>query len=106
MRHDRPQALNPRVLIGNHSFMSNPLTGPILAFASRLRFPTLFWIVVLLFLVDLIIPDVIPPFFVDEILLGLGAILLARWKKPDTDDKGRVIEHEPPSPPPPPPPSQ
>ena len=31
-----------------------------------------------LFVVDLVIPDFIP--FADEILLGLGTLLLANWK--------------------------
>ena len=60
--------------------MPNPLLGPVLAFAGRLRFPTLFLATAALFLLDLAIPDFIP--FVDEILLGLGALLLSSWKKP------------------------
>ena len=106
MRHDRPQALNPCALIGNHSFMTAPLTGPFLAFASRLRYPTLFWITAGLFLVDLVVPDLIP--FADEVLLGLATLLLSNWQKPaaESGGKGTVIEHEPPSPPPSPPPSQ
>ena len=32
-----------------------------------------------LFLLDLAVPDFIP--FADEILLGLGTLLLSRWKK-------------------------
>lgn len=79
--------------------MSNPLTAPLLAFASRLRFPTLFWIVVVVFVVDLLIPDVIPPFFVDEVLLGLAAIWLGRWKKPAGIEERPVIDVEPPPPP-------
>lgn len=59
--------------------MPSILTGPIFAFASRLRFPTLFLITVSLFVLDLIIPDFIP--LVDEILLGLGALVVASWKK-------------------------
>ena len=58
--------------------MSNPLLGPILGFASRLRFPTLFLVIAALFAFDLVIPDFIP--FLDEILLGLGTVLLASWK--------------------------
>ncbi len=58
--------------------MSNPLLGPILGYASRLRFPTLFLVIAALFVFDLIIPDFIP--FLDEILLGLGTVLLASWK--------------------------
>ena len=106
MRHDRPQALNPSALIGNHSFMTAPLTGPFLAFASRLRYPTLFWITAGIFLVDLVIPDFIP--FADELLLGLATLLLSNWQKPVANEsQGTVIEHEPPSPPKPPtPPAQ
>jgi len=78
--------------------MSNPMTGPFLAYAARLRFPTLFKITLGVFLLDLLIPDFIP--FADEILLGLGALILSNWHRPET---GRaVIDVEPPSPPPPP----
>ena len=59
--------------------MANPLLGPVLAYASRLRFPTLFLITGVLFIVDVIIPDFVP--FADEILLGLGTLLLSTWKK-------------------------
>ena len=58
---------------------TSPVTGALLAFAGRLRFPWLFAFTVGLFLVDLIVPDPIP--FADEILLGLCALLLSRWKK-------------------------
>lgn len=79
--------------------MTNPLTGPFLAYASRLRFPTLFKITLGVFLLDLLIPDFIP--FVDEILLGLGALLLSSWQKPQVPGGAErsVIEHEPPAPP-------
>jgi hypothetical protein len=43
-------------------------------FAAGLRFPTLFKIVAALFVLDLVVPDVIP--FCDEILLALGTLLL------------------------------
>ena len=58
--------------------MANPLLAPILGFASKLRFPTLFLVIAGLFAFDLVIPDFIP--FLDEILLGLGTVLLASWK--------------------------
>jgi Family of unknown function (DUF6116) len=58
--------------------MSHPLIGPILAYAQRLRFPTLFKIVAALFVVDLLVPDFVP--FIDEIILGLSTLLLANWK--------------------------
>ncbi len=51
----------------------------LLAFASRLRFPWLFALTAGLFLLDLVVPDAIP--FVDELLLGLGALLLGSWRK-------------------------
>ena len=82
--------------------MANPLTGPLLAYASQLRFPTLFKITLGVFLLDLLIPDFIP--FADEILLGLGALILSNWQKPKQG--GALIDVEPPPPPPPPPLSQ
>ena len=48
-------------------------------FASQLRFPYLFLLIAGLFVADLIIPDAIP--FVDEVLLGLIAVLLGTWKE-------------------------
>jgi hypothetical protein len=51
----------------------------LLRFAAGLRFPRLLAITAVLFLLDLIIPDMIP--FVDEILLGLLSLMLASLKK-------------------------
>jgi uncharacterized membrane protein YccC len=48
-------------------------------YASGLRFPTLFVFTATVFVIDLIVPDVIP--FVDEVLLALGTLLLAALKK-------------------------
>ena len=53
----------------------------ILAFLSRLRFRALFLITLGIFLVDFVIPDLIP--FVDEILLGAATLLLSQWKRKD-----------------------
>ena len=77
--------------------MSHPLVGPALGFASRLKHPTLFKITVALFVLNLIIPDLLP--FIDEILMGLTALLLANWRKPAGDaaapvPTGSVIEGE------------
>lgn len=58
--------------------MASPLLAPLLTWAGKLRFPTLFKLVAALFVVDLFVPDFIP--FADEILLGLGTLLLANWK--------------------------
>ena len=52
--------------------MANPLVSPLMRWFGRLSFPRLF-------LLDLVVPDFIP--FADEILLGLGTLLLSRWKK-------------------------
>ncbi|KRG68837.1 DUF6116 family protein [Pseudoxanthomonas dokdonensis] len=58
--------------------MSNPILLPFLNWARKLRYPTLFKITAALFLLDLVIPDAVP--LADEILLGLGTLLLANWK--------------------------
>jgi hypothetical protein len=55
------------------------LIGWLVARLSQLRFPVLFVIAALLFLVDLVFPDAIP--FVDELLLGLGTALLGSWRR-------------------------
>jgi hypothetical protein len=57
----------------------SPIAAVLARFAGRLRYPQLFWITAALFAIDLAIPDAIP--FADEILLGLGTLLLARIKK-------------------------
>jgi hypothetical protein len=62
--------------------MSTPqraAVGGLLAWARRRRFPTLLAVTAGLFLIDLVVPDLVP--FVDEILLGLATLILARWKE-------------------------
>jgi hypothetical protein len=58
--------------------MATPLLIPLFNWARKLRYPTLFKITAALFALTLVIPDPLP--FFDEILLGLGALLLANWK--------------------------
>ena len=53
------------------------IIAPLIAYLTRLRFPALFAIAAVLFILDFLIPDAIP--FVDEILLGLSAALLGSW---------------------------
>ena len=57
-------------------------------FASGLRYPALFKIVAALFVLDLVVPDIVP--FYDEILLALGTLLLGslknRSRRPDPPD--------------------
>lgn len=70
--------------------MANLLLAPVLRFFGRLSYPRLFAIAAALFAFDLVIPDFVP--FIDEILLGLGTLLLANWKKrkdPVAPGKGR-----------------
>ena len=65
----------------------NPIVKIISRFAARLRFPTLFLITAGLFLIDLVIPDVIP--FADELLLGLGTLLLGSLRKSSRREPAR-----------------
>ena len=61
--------------------------------ANQLKFKNLFFLVISLFIIDLLVPDFIP--FIDEIILGLLAIILANWKKErNQDDEGTLIEGE------------
>jgi hypothetical protein len=57
----------------------NPIVRFVSRFAAKLRFPQLFLITAALFVLDLLIPDTIP--FVDEILLGLGTLVLAGLRR-------------------------
>lgn len=70
-------------------------------FASGLRFPQLFFLLLALFLVDLVFPDPIP--FIDEAILGLLAVLFATWKdrkhpemEPESE-RERVVKNVTPS---------
>ena len=66
------------------------VSGIVGKFASRLRFPQLFTFVLVVFLVDLLIPDAIP--FADEILFGLLTVLLGSLKR----DGGEEDDTRPP----------
>jgi len=46
---------------------------------TRLKFPQAFAVFLVLFVLDLLIPDLIP--FADEILLGLLAALFGMWRE-------------------------
>lgn len=62
--------------------MTNPISRRVLKFAENLRFPQLFAITATVFALDVLIPDMIP--FADEILLGLGSLVLGNLRR----DKG------------------
>ncbi len=66
-----------------------------LNYADQLKFRNLFLIVIILFGIDILIPDFIP--LIDEIILGLLAVILANWKKErrlENGKEGNVIEGE------------
>ncbi len=58
--------------------MGNPMLLPLIGWARRLRYPTLFKLTAALFAITLVVPDPVP--FVDELLFGLGTLLLANVK--------------------------
>ena len=59
--------------------MANPLMLPLLNWARKLRYPALFKLTAAAFAISVLWPfDPIP--FIDEIVLGLGTLLLANWK--------------------------
>ncbi len=66
--------------------MANLLLSPLMRWFGRLSYPRLFLLAAGLFVADVLIPDFIP--FADELLLGLGTLLLANWKnrKGETPD--------------------
>ena len=57
-------------------------------FGRRLRFPQLFTFVLVLFLIDLVVPDAIP--FADEILFGLLTVLLGSLRRDQPAEGPRV----------------
>lgn len=64
--------------------MANPFLLPLLAWARKLRHPTLFKLTAIAFAISVLWPfDPIP--FIDEIVLGLGTLLLANWKSRKAD---------------------
>ncbi|CTP83594.1 hypothetical protein A6R71_01295 [Xanthomonas translucens pv. arrhenatheri] len=58
--------------------MPNPILLPLLRWAGKLRYPTLFKLTAGLFVLSVLLPDPLP--FIDEIVFGLGTLLLANWK--------------------------
>ena len=51
----------------------------LLGWLSRLRSWQLFVVAGVLFVIDLVVLDPIP--FIDEIMLGLTTLIMARWKR-------------------------
>ena len=65
------------------------LVGLFMRWASRLRFPYLFALTAVLFVVNLFMPDALP--LIDELIMGLIAALLASLRKPkdEADEDGQ-----------------
>lgn len=53
--------------------------APLFTFAAGLRFPYLFLLILVLFIIDVATPDLVP--FVDEIILGLLAVFFGNLRK-------------------------
>jgi hypothetical protein len=76
--------------------MPSPLIAPILGFLSRLSFPRLFVLAATIWALDMAIPDVVP--FIDELLLGIGTLLLASLRKktpPEAADQNASAQKPP-----------
>ncbi len=69
--------------------MANPLLAPVLLWLGRLRHPQLFIVTGILFLINVLIPDVLP--FVDELLLATLTLWLGSRKR-GKDAKGSTID--------------
>ena len=85
-KRDRRRASVPRNR-PTEPAMANLLLAPLLRWVARLSFPRLFLVTAALFVLDVLIPDFIP--FADELLLGLGTLLLANWKKRGAPDRSQ-----------------
>jgi hypothetical protein len=83
---ERPSAIQPpRVHAGlavRYAEVMDPQTrGRVFqGVTSRLKFPQLLVVTAVLFVLDLLIPDLVP--FADEILLALATALFALWREP------------------------
>jgi hypothetical protein len=60
------------------------LLGPLVRWASQRRFPVLLGVTLALLVVNLAVPDAIP--LVDEAILALTALALARLRKPSEEE--------------------
>ena len=60
------------------------IAGIVVGWAARLRFPYLFLITAVLFVLNLFIPDVLP--LADELIMGLVTVLLASLRKKPRDE--------------------
>ena len=74
--------------------MSSLMLQPLMQWARKLRYPTLFKITAALFVLNMLFLDPLP--FVDEILFGLATLLLANWKRrKEPEDAPIDVPHKP-----------
>lgn len=71
----------------------NPVNTVVQRYATRLRFPRLLALTAGLFVLDLVVPDFIP--FIDEILLGLGTLVLSQLRQRVVSDEKPPIDVKP-----------
>ena len=69
----------------------NPILRALLRWMGGLRYPQLFLLFAVLFGIDFVLPDAIP--FIDELMLGLGTLLLGSLRRRRAD---RPIDVTPP----------
>ena len=72
--------------------MPNPFLAPLFRWLGRLSYPKLFLVAAALFTANLFILDPLP--FVDEVLLGIGAMMIARRKRKPAPATDQVIDGE------------
>lgn len=68
------------------------LAGIFLRWAARLRFPYLFAITLVLFVLNLFVPDAIP--MADELVMGLVALLFGSLRKKRSPETDQVADSE------------
>lgn len=72
--------------------MPNIILAPLLRWLGRLSYPKLFLVAAALFVANLFVPDPLP--LVDEVLMGIGAMMIARRKRKPAPADDRVIDGE------------
>ena len=70
----------------------NRIRSKIISYLESLRFPVLLIVAVVLFIVNVFVPDVVP--FVDEVLLALVAVILSRLKRRPARAAGHTSPNE------------
>ena len=76
--------------------MRSPMVALLTTFFARLRYPWLFAVAAGLFLVDMLIPDLLP--LADEILLAVITVMLASRKverEAEPADRSEIIDITP-----------